>query len=253
MAARLVDLHCHLDLYPDFGELVRECEAKGIYTLGVTTTPRAWPRSRSLTASTRFVRAALGLHPQLVSERASELPLWEEYLPQARFIGEVGLDASPRFFRSMELQIQVFERILRMCAEARGKILSVHSLRAAKSVLDLIEKCLPPDLGRVVLHWWTGSASEARRAVSLGCYFSVNAEMLRTAPRREIVASLPLDRIVTETDGPFTNADGRAARPEDAGQTVQALARVYKVDAVKIADLINSNLRTLVSVEDDQE
>jgi TatD DNase family protein len=75
--------------------------------------------------------------------------------------------------------------------------------------------------------------------------------MLRTAPRREIVASLPLDRVVTESDGPFTKADGRVARPEDVGHTVEALARVYKVDAARMADVINSNLRTLVSVQDD--
>ena len=69
-----VDFHCHLDLYPDFEAAIAKAEAARIYTLTVTTTPKAWPRNYELTRHTRFVRAALGLHPQLIAERADELP-----------------------------------------------------------------------------------------------------------------------------------------------------------------------------------
>jgi Tat protein secretion system quality control protein TatD with DNase activity len=50
------------------------------------------------------VRAALGLHPQLVAERAGELPLWERHLPETRYVGEVGLDAGPRFYKALDAQ-----------------------------------------------------------------------------------------------------------------------------------------------------
>ena len=66
-----VDFHCHLDLYPDHAAAIAQAEAAGIYTLTVTTTPKAWPRNRELTEGTRYVHAALGLHPQLVAERAA--------------------------------------------------------------------------------------------------------------------------------------------------------------------------------------
>lgn len=91
----LVDFHCHLDLYPDHQAAVRGSEEAGVFTLAVTTTPRAWSRNQELTQGMRHVRAALGLHPQLVAERASELPLWEAHLGEARYVGEVGLDADP--------------------------------------------------------------------------------------------------------------------------------------------------------------
>ena len=77
MAPPLVDFHCHLDLYPDFEALVADCDERRIHTLAVTTTPRAWVRNRDLAARTRHVRAALGLHPQLVGERWREVDLWE--------------------------------------------------------------------------------------------------------------------------------------------------------------------------------
>ena len=211
--ARLVDFHCHLDLYPDHATAVSQREREGVFTLTVTTTPKAWPRNRQLADATRNVWAALGLHPQLVAQRGHEISLWRELLPQTRYVGEVGLDAGPRHYKSFEQQKEVFEEILSACAAEGNKILSVHSVRSSKVVLDMIEKHLPPTQGRVVLHWFTGTASEAHRASDLGCYFSVNSAMLTTEKRRKLVQSFRIDRVLTETDGPFTEPDNRPAGP----------------------------------------
>lgn len=247
MTDGLVDFHCHLDLYPDHAGAVAECDREGIHTLAVTTTPRAWTRNRDLAAQTRHVRAALGLHPQLVAEHSGELVLWEEHLPQSRYVGEVGLDAGRRFFQSLDLQKQVFERILKLCADVGGRILSVHSVRAATAVLDMIETHLPPSRGRVVLHWFTGSRAEARRAVDLGCCFSINAEMLRSEHRRKVIAALPLDRLLTETDGPLTQQGRRPACPRDTAVVVEMLAQVMGKHPTEVAAAIPSNLRELES------
>ena len=142
-SAPLVDFHCHLDLYPDFEALVRECEAAGIKTLAVTTTPRAFARNAALAGRTRNVRAALGLHPQLVAQHAAELSKLEKLLPETRYVGEVGLDASPKYYPSFSEQQRVFGRILELCADAGGKILTVHSVRCVSKVLDLVESKLP--------------------------------------------------------------------------------------------------------------
>lgn len=115
----LIDFHCHLDLYPDHVQAIADCERERVFTLAVTTTPKAWTRNHELTKDTKYVRAALGLHPQLVGQRAQEIGLWEELLPQTRYVGEVGLDAGPRFYRSFEAQKAVFERVLTACARGR--------------------------------------------------------------------------------------------------------------------------------------
>lgn len=239
----LVDFHCHLDLYPDHPAAIAECEQKGVHTLTVTTTPKAWPRNRELTRSTRYVHAALGIHPQLVAERAHELGLWEEYLPQTHYVGEVGLDAGPRFYRSIEMQKQVFTRVLTCCAAAGGKVLSVHSVRAGSTVLDLVEEHFPADRGCVILHWFTGNKSEARRAVELGCYFSINAEMMRNQRHIEMVKALPLNRVLTETDGPFCHHAGRPARPVDVSVVVDMLANARAMSSVEVAAAIVANMR----------
>jgi len=246
-AARLVDFHCHVDLYKDHAALIAECDRERVATLAVTTTPKAWPRNRELAAKSAHVRIALGLHPQLVAERENELPIFERYLSDARYVGEIGLDAGTRFYRSFSAQERVFERILRACAEQGGKILTVHSVRAVGKVLGHVENILPPDRGRVVLHWFTGTPTEARRAIALGCYFSINGEMLRSPKHRQLVESLPLDRLLTETDGPFVERDGKPLRPRDIGQTVAELAKVRSCSVKALENTILENLRRLVS------
>jgi TatD DNase family protein len=242
----LVDFHCHLDLYPDHRAAVQEAEAAGVFTLAVTTTPRAWPRNHELAQATRHVRAALGLHPQLVGEHASELALWDAYLAEARYIGEVGLDAGPRFYKSFDLQKKVFEHILRCCAEAGNKVISVHSVRTAKAVLDHIEAYLPPGQGKIVLHWFTGTKAEAKRAIEMGCYFSVNAAMFNNERHISMVSVLPLERLLTETDGPFTHTGGHPSKPSDVGIVVEALARLHGLSSFEVIANIKANLRGLL-------
>jgi TatD DNase family protein len=190
------------------------------------------------------------LHPQLVADHASEIALWEEYLPEARYIGEVGLDAGPRYFRSLDLQKQVFERILILCAKVGQKVLSVHSVRSTKAVLDLIEAHLPSSRGKVVLHWFTGPKSEVARAVDLGCYFSVNAAMLNSDRGRSVVVAIPSDRLLTETDGPFTMVRGQPARPTDVSTLVEQLAPVRSTTPDQLAAAVISNLRAITEAGD---
>lgn len=246
----LVDFHCHIDLYPDHALAVREADAAGVFTLAVTTTPLAWPRNHELAQGTKHVRAALGLHPQLVAERASELELWDRYLSEARYVGEVGLDAGPRFYKSMDLQKQVFQHVLQRCAEAGGKVVTVHSVRAVKAVLDHIEAFLPPSKGKVVLHWFTGSKAEAQRALELGCYFSINAAMLENTRHASMVALIPLDRLLTETDGPFTKTGDRPSKPADVTKVVEMLSRLHRIPDSTVAATIRTNLRTLLETTD---
>lgn len=242
----LIDFHCHLDLYPDHAAAVREADTAGVFTLAVTTTPKAWARNHELTRDTRHVRAALGLHPQLVSSRADEITLWETLLPQTRYVGEVGLDAGPRFYKSLDLQKDIFARVLRACSKAGGKIITVHSVRAAKAVLDHIEEHLRQRTNRVVLHWFTGSKSDAARALDMGCYFSINGAMLNSERAIALVRSLPIDRMLTETDGPFTEVDGRPSKPIDVAGTVQSLAKLLDLPPTSLANAMRDNLRRVL-------
>lgn len=236
----MIDFHCHLDLYPDHQTAVDKREKEKTYTLSVTTTPQAWPQNRDVTADKQYVRAALGLHPQLVAERAAEIELWKRYLHETRYVGEVGLDAGPKYKHSFEQQKIIFTEILKSCAAAGDKILSVHSVRASREVLELVETYLPSDRGRVVLHWFTGTNAQIKHAASLSCYFSFNADMLQTARGRTVAAVVPVERILTETDAPFTKFP-------DLQYTVELLAEIRGIPKDEMGNMIVENLKALLS------
>jgi TatD DNase family protein len=242
-----VDFHCHVDLYPDHEAVLAACDAHRVAVLAVTTTPRAWARNRELAATSTYARVALGLHPQVIAERGHELRLWEHHLAEARYVGEIGLDAGPRFYRSLSDQERIFTHMLDACAEQGGKILTVHSVRTVGKVLAHLEASLLPDRGRVVLHWFTGTLPEAQRAVALGCYFSINRAMLEVPRLRKIVAALPSDRLLTETDGPFVSFDGRPVRPTDIQDAVAALGELLNLSIHETAERVITNFRSLTA------
>ncbi|MCG8060573.1 MAG: TatD family hydrolase [Candidatus Thiodiazotropha endolucinida] len=251
MRPELVDFHCHLDLYPDLSTVISACDARRAATLAVTTTPKAFARNRQLASNSEFVRVALGLHPQLVEERASELDLFKRLLRQTRYVGEVGLDAGRRHYRSFDLQKHVFRTVLSLCADAGNKILSVHSVRATKHVLDIIEECLPEGRGTIVLHWFTGSAAEVRRGVDLGCYFSVNEQMLSSPNGCRVLREVPGDRLLTETDGPFVERSGKPIEPGDVWPVLNGIAEIREMTVESVRAKVVKNLGELLSASEE--
>lgn len=234
----LIDFHCHLDLYSDYESVLERTEMAQIYTLTMTTTPRAWKRNFALTHTKKYIRAALGLHPQVVDKCFEELSLWKHYLCETRYVGEVGLDASQRYYKSFDKQKYIFRNILEHCAAEGGKILSVHSTKCASTVLDMIEQYYQTDNGTIVLHWFSGNKYDMQRALSLGCYFSINSEMVKSNNGRNIISKLPLTHILTETDGPFVKINGKSVEPTDIPSIINSISQIKKENY----DIIKSNI-----------
>jgi TatD DNase family protein len=242
----LVDLHCHLDLYPDPRAVVREVVARGVYVLSVTTTPSAFIGTAALAPARSKIRTALGLHPEVAVQRARELPLFHELVHQTAYIGEIGLDGSREHKVSIDRQSGILMDILITCAGAGGKTLSPHSRDARGRVLDLL--ALEPLAGRPILHWFTGTQREIERANELGCWFSVSPAMLRSSRGRSAVQHMSRDRILPETDGPFGLIKGSAAFPWEAMEVVQPLSELWREQKSDVHITLVRNFRNLVQL-----
>jgi TatD DNase family protein len=239
----VIDFHCHLDLYPDPTAVLAEATRKGCYVLAVTTTPLAWNGTRRVINGAPRIQIALGLHPELVAERAQEASLLCELVPDARFIGEIGLDGSPRHRSSLPLQVDVFRNILDAVARDGGRVMSVHSRGAASETLDELER--HAGSSTPVLHWFSGTPKELLRAVALGCWFSVGPVMLRGEKGRKLVELMPPDRVLTETDGPFARKGRQPLFPWDAIRAEDTLGRAWGTDITVTRQRLRDNLRTL--------
>jgi TatD DNase family protein len=124
---------------------------------------------------------------------------------------------------------------------------STHSVRTASKVLDMIEELLPRNRGRVVMHWFSGTEAEAKRAAELGCYFSINQVMFEKPMGQKLVRSLPTKRLLTETDGPFVEEDKQPIGPGKVQKVVHDLSDTFGISLGQARKLIVQNLVDLVS------
>ena len=168
---RIFDMHCHVDLMPSMTAFANDALKASIGLLAVTTTPKAYEKEMAALQPFPNVRVALGLHPQLIEERYSEIFIVEKYLEDAHYIGEIGLDFNKQFYHSKNKQLDAFERIIKRCGELGGKILSIHSVHADKPTLDIIEKYSAHRQNTIILHWFSGTQKQLQRAVQLGVIF----------------------------------------------------------------------------------
>jgi len=125
----------------------------------------------------------------------------------------------------------------------------VHAVRTVPEVLKMVEAHLAGTDNRVVLHWFSGSAGDAKRAAALGCYFSVNHTMLAKPTGAELIRAIPRERLLTETDGPFTKVGSRPSIPADVKKTVGNLGKILGLEPEGVQDLLMRNLAQLEGSE----
>lgn len=240
----LVDTHCHFDLFPDPRAVLEETERLHVYSIAVTNTPSVFEPMVRLADGFKFVRPALGLHPELAIQRQVELRLFPELLAQTRYVGEVGLDYKVAVTPAdREKQRMIFATILRHCADAGGRVLTIHSRRAEADVIAAVREHSP---GPFILHWFSGSLKVLREAVTAGAYFSVNPAMVRSESGRRLLYEIPRERVLTESDGPFVRAGTAPASPSCILAVCGELASLWRSEQQQVATGILTNFRRLL-------
>ncbi len=241
------DFHCHIDLHPKPATVFDRCASEGIVSLTMTTTPKAWPQNSAWVKQNDFIHVATGLHPELVGERYADMELLETQINESHFVGEVGLDGSSKYQKSYGEQQDVFHRVLVAAQEVGARVLSIHSRRAERDVINIIEKHVDPQRVLCILHWFSGSPSEAQRALEAGCYFSINHTMLASDGRQKLIRDLPANRLLTETDSPFTLIDNRKSMPWDVITTTTKLAEIRLISQTHMNSALLANARHVFS------
>ena len=207
----LIDTHTHLD-FPDFdadrSELLARCRTTGVERLVVLGVHQAnWQRVWDLALAEDGLYAAVGLHPVYLDEhQPAHLHELRDWLarcaghPKLCAVGEFGLDY---FLEQLdrERQQQLFEAQLKLAIEFELPAL-LHLRRAHAATIATLKR-LKPERGGII-HAFAGSYEEAREYLKLG--FKLGLGGAPTWPQalrlRKVVAKLPLEAIVLETDSP---------------------------------------------------
>jgi TatD DNase family protein len=228
-----LDLHAHIDADIPADELRSLGAVVFAATRSLTEAHIAMQRHDDL------VVWGVGTHPSMARNHSSfDAVAFRSLMAQTAFVGELGLDGGAKV--PLNQQVQTLRRTLDLLV-SEPRITSLHSYRATNQLLDELANRHTPG---VVLHWWLGSQAATKRAIELGCYFSVNAAMLR---RTSVLRNVPLDRLLTETDHPYGDRTGPVPhRPGNVFAVEHALARLHGLEPDDVRRIIWRNLDQLV-------
>ncbi|MTD41115.1 metal-dependent hydrolase [Erwinia sp. CPCC 100877] len=246
-----IDTHCHFDFPPFAGnetESLAQAARAGVERIIVPAVCAS--RFRDVLALARqypAVRVALGLHPVWIDQHSeADLTLLEQYLIQRPSglvaIGEIGLDryiSEPHFDRQMAL----LEAQLRL-AKHYGLPVILHSRRAHDQLAALLRRMTLPRAG--VVHGFSGSLQQAQRFVSLGYRIGVGGTITypRASKTRAVMAVLPLEALLLETDAPdmpLNGWQGQPNRPERIAEVFRTLCELRSESPRQIADTLFEN------------
>jgi len=257
----LIDTHCHLTEPPLVGQVdavMQRARERGVVgVIAVSYDPSSWTAVAEA-ARHEGVWAAFGVHPWVAGgpdqmEGAVDRDALERALdgPRVVALGEVGLD-----FKidgcDRERQLSALRLQLAVAAE-RDLPVSLHCRGAAEALLSLLDELGSRRL-RGVVHAYSRSPELGRRFLDAGLHVGFAGTLTNPRARRALASSesLPLDRVVLETDAPSIALDGveRAqVEPAHVRDIAEALARLRGTSLSTIARSTTDNARRLFRLE----
>ena len=223
--------------------LASECESAGITTIAVTNVPSHYEMATEHIGNLRYVKPALGFHPLSAAENVDELPLFLSLLSRASFVGEVGLDFSKQGQSTKDQQLEVFQAVSDALAKT-PRFVTLHSRRAANDVLAILEES---GVKNAVFHWFSDPEATLRKAIAAGHYFSINTAMLTSQSGQRVIETVPRDRILTESDGPYVKIGREAAKPSDISTVLAGIGKSWDVAADEVESIVAANFGELCS------
>jgi TatD DNase family protein len=235
-----------LDLFNEnFISVAKKIEQEKIYTIAVTNLPPLYSELlKKLKCNYKYIRPALGFHPELIGEYHNLIPKMWELLPQARYIGEVGLDyKTGNKFKTK--QISFFETLIEKCNNQGDKILTIHSRRSAEDVVSIIGSGFN---SKYILHWYSGSIKTLNTALINGAYFSINYSMTISDSGKKIISKTPLERLLIESDGPFIKYKKDQFTPMHNKLIIDNLSKLLHISKTEMIDILHNNFKSLLII-----
>jgi TatD DNase family protein len=256
----VVDSHCHLadDAFvKDLPDVIGRAQAAGLthaLCILAAENPTEAERARELARMWPALRFGIGLHPhqagQFSGRPADVVPLVRGVIasiPEARAVGEIGLDYHYDF-APKDVQQDVFRLQIRLARELDLPVI-IHTREAEDDTLAILREESGGAV-RGVMHCFTGTPRLAEEALSIGMHISFAG--IVTFPKganvREVAANVPADRLLCETDSPYlapTPHRGKRNEPAWVVRVAEDLAALRRVPLDELTRQTSANFDML--------
>jgi TatD DNase family protein len=195
-----IDAHTHLDFFSNkIDDAINEINNFKILTITNGMDIESYLRNKEYSQRSPYIKATFGIHPCKAAEYKGELQDLIPYIEGSELIGEIGLD----FFwvedkSTYETQRRIFNFILEEGIK-RNKVISIHTKGAEEEIYNILKR---HSYSKVIIHWYSGDIKTLDKFIELGCYFTVSVDVGYSKLTEEILARIPIDRLLVETDGP---------------------------------------------------
>jgi TatD DNase family protein len=256
---RYVDAHVHLSdpEYEKYVDNLIEDAGRSNVVAMVSNSTNLQTSLRSIELAERYpksVYAALGIHPWNVKgllqnelEQTTDLITSHGRNRGVVAIGEIGLDYKYVNGGKRELmskQYEIFCRMLRLGEELSLPAI-IHSRGTTQEIMDILASY---NIKKILLHWFSNPIELLPKIVERGYYISEGPATLFSSGIQEIVRQVPLNGLLTETDGPVRffkpPFNGEMTTPAIISLIVDAMAKIKREEKVQIADQIYRNFVT---------
>lgn len=241
-----IDAHNHLDFYGDKLEhalsLIKE---HNIMTLGCGMDVESYLFTKKLSIDNLEIIPCFGIHPWKAHENYMNLDSFDEYVREAKVIGEIGLDYHWVLEKEKyPFMREVFQYFLKKAKEY-NKVTNIHTKGAEMEILEHIKKYA---LKTPIIHWYSGPIDILKKLLDYGCYFTISVDISMSELTREIVTILPLDKMLTETDGPTSLewVNGEYGYPTEVENIVKEIASIKRLPYEEVKDNISDNFNLLI-------
>jgi TatD DNase family protein len=246
----LIDTHAHLDS-PQFDEDREEVIERAIQAgiskiVNVGFNRETIPSTIALSDKYEMIYAAVGWHPQDAVSMKSEDLDWIAGLctqPKVVAIGEIGLDyywdTSPK-----NVQQEVFREQIRL-ARRISKPIIIHNRDAHQDIVRILREEKGEDVGGI-MHCYSGSWEIAQECLNMNFHISFGGPVTfkNAVQPKEVLARVPLDRLLVETDSPYLAPHPfRGKRNESAyvNLVAEAAATIKEVNISEIYKQTTNN------------
>ncbi|MEN9683534.1 MAG: hypothetical protein RLZZ427_1285 [Pseudomonadota bacterium] len=251
----LIDSHCHLEykgLVDDQSGVLARARAAGVGGfLSISTRQREWGQVIATADREPDVWASVGIHPHEADDHAD---LGEAALlaatahPRVIAIGETGLDY---YYDHSDRAMQqaLFRRHIAV-ARTTGLPLIIHTREAEADTAAILREELEQGAFPALIHCFTASAEFGREMLDLGLTISISGIVTFKNARdlQAIVAQLPEDRLLVETDAPFLAPvphRGQVCEPAFVVDTARFVADLRGISVEQLAETTTRNFRNL--------
>ena len=250
----MIDSHCHLDHEPllsDLPNVIQRSKDVGIEKLlTISTSFESFSRIKNLIKIDEMIYGTIGIHPH---EASKDIISSKEIIKNLKEnekiigIGETGLD----FYYNnseKEKQISSFKQHIEASIET-NKPLIVHSRDAEKETFEILNHYKNQNV-KILMHCFTGSKEFSKKLLTLNSFFSASGIITfkNAIDLQETFKSLPLNKILIETDSPFLAPvpnRGKKNEPSFIDFTAVKLAEIKNISKSELVKVTTDNFNKL--------